>query len=273
MKIVVEPLKSSLEQTFNAKKRTQIHSISAWIYKHLSPAGAFKIEIWQAGAKLTESDPVTSSDIETNTNSTNLNYYHGYYRFLFSGAAFVNEGDFILKLVQTGYTYSDSAYLGWVKPHESITVDLDYTPVDAKENPFGVQIWKWEGFMTRIVDIDDGFTAGSVPTIEAEYPIVTGSVSAPQEVPVGGIVIQDVLYEVIFIAGDGGAIDITGNPQIPSPTNQGATLTLIGTHATNTVKLETGDGLYINGPIIMDDEAILTLQFTDGLWRQVSSNI
>lgn len=48
-----------------------------------------------------------------------------------------------------------------------------------------------------------------------------------------------------FVAGNGGAIDITSNPQIAAGTVVGQRLVLIGCHDTNTIKFENGTGLVL----------------------------
>lgn len=166
-KIVVEELKTGLEQTFSTNYKMQINSLNYLLYKDLNPSGNFYAEIWQGGAMIAQSVAVTSLDIEASTDSTNANWYHGYYRFIFSGIAFVNRGNFTLKLTQSGYTFNENAYIGWVKPHDNIEIEIDYVVTEDRQNPFGVQIWTYGGKMTRIVDIDDGFTAATEPTIGA----------------------------------------------------------------------------------------------------------
>src|SRR4029079_304424 len=65
---------------------------------------------------------------------------------------------------------------------------------------------------------------------------VTGSRGTPQNITAaGGIAPAGKWEEVIFVQGNGGAIDITANPQIAAGTVVGQTLMLIGRSSTNTL--------------------------------------
>ena len=75
------------------------------------------------------------------------------------------------------------------------------------------------------------------------------------------------------IVGDGGAIDITANPQIAAGT-AGQLLILEGRSDTNTVQLDNGNGMHIHGRAIMGNHDVITLRY-DGVnseWTEVSRN-
>ena len=126
--------------------------------------------------------------------------------------------------------------------------------------------------MTRILDVDDNFTSASAPTIGGTGPVVTGSIGAPELITVSGISVIDVSNEMIFIAGSGGAIDITADPQIEAATATGSILTLFGTSDVDTITLENGNGLKLNGSILMDSGKVLSLVFDGVDWSEVARN-
>ena len=273
MKVVVEELSGTLSQTFSTKNRLQVKSIRPYIYKHRSPAGTLTIEIEQNSTTIATSTGVTSADIETNTASTSINFYHGYYRFDFTDQFHIEKGNFTVKLTSSGYTFGESAYFGWVKPHENISIPIDYdqTGKGDESNPFGIEIWTRKGKMTRTLDIDDGFTSASEPSTTFTPPTVTGTFASPTAIVAGtGIEISDVDYEVIIIEGSGGAVDITANPQIETPGTEGARLLLIGASDTNTVVIEDGTGLRLNGTFKFYDKSLMSLVYRDGFWHEVS---
>jgi hypothetical protein len=142
-KLVVEELKTSLKQTFRTNTRLVLQAVRPHIYKHLSPAGDLTLNIIQDG-KTVGTKTVTSAIIESGTDSTPTNYYHGIYTLEFDNQVVVNEGEFEIELVgENGYSFSESAYFGWVKPHEDLYIETEYTPAGDDYNPFGVQLWKW----------------------------------------------------------------------------------------------------------------------------------
>ena len=76
---------------------------------------------------------------------------------------------------------------------------------------------------------------------------------------------------LMLVAGDGGPIDITGNPQIVDGSN-GDFLTLKGTDDTNTLLLEDGNGLSLQGSFTLGKDDSITLVYTaeDDIWRETS---
>lgn len=84
-----------------------VTAIRPHIYKHLAPAGSFYIQIQDAnGKKIANSNSLTAANISAS------NYFHGYVRFDVSASLFP-ETQYRIALKSSGYSYSDSAYIGW----------------------------------------------------------------------------------------------------------------------------------------------------------------
>jgi len=96
-------------------------------------------------------------------------------------------------------------------------------------------------------------------------PSITGTRAAPGTVTAaGGVSFSGTAYENIkFLNSNGGAITVTANPRIQAGTNVGQKLKLIGRSATDTFRLDDGNGLSLNGTWISNENSILTL-FWDG---------
>jgi len=99
---------------------------------------------------------------------------------------------------------------------------------------------------------------------------VTGSRGTPVDVPVGGITPLGVQREAIYVQGDGGAIDITANPQIAAGSLVGDELILICVSDANTLTLEDGDGLSLNGSMLMVNNSVIKLEWDGSLWLEQS---
>lgn len=96
---------------------------------------------------------------------------------------------------------------------------------------------------------------------------VSGSRASPTSITAaGGITPGAYLNQTMFIQGSGGAIDITKNPQIAAGTTVGQKLLLIGRSDTNTVLLEDGTGLSLNGPHTMGADDTLYLVWDGTNW-------
>lgn len=91
--------------------------------------------------------------------------------------------------------------------------------------------------------------ASAVTAATLTTPTVTGSRASPSLLTAGGgIAFTGTNYfNMWFVAGNAGAVDISANPQIAAGTNAGQRLMLVGRHDTNTIRLEDGTGLKLKG--------------------------
>ncbi len=79
----------------------------------------------------------------------------------------------------------------------------------------------------------------------------------------GGITSTSNQRQIIFVAGNGGAVNITANPQISAGSIIGQELRLVGRSATDTVQLDNGTGLSLNGTTVLGLDDVIDL-FWDG---------
>lgn len=111
-------------------------------------------------------------------------------------------------------------------------------------------------------DPADVLTKGYADTTYQKKTVVTGSLAAPQELAVEDTIAHNLTSAdddgLVFVAGDGVAVDLTSVPQIAVPTRIGQKLTVAGCSDANTVKLEHGDGLSQNGEKILGAKAMIT---------------
>lgn len=124
----------------------------------------------------------------------------------------------------------------------------------------------------RILDFTDGFTSASAPDIDSIAPTITGSRASPTSITALGGITASTGNEIQFVQGSGGAVDITANPQISAGNFTGQSLTLVGRHDTNTVKLEDGTGLELNGACTLSAASVITLMWDGTKWTEVNRN-
>ena len=86
----------------------------------------------------------------------------------------------------------------------------------------------------------------------------------------GGIIVT---HRDMKVAGDGGAVDITANPQIALGRNRQRVL-IQGTHDVNTVQLDDGNGLILEGAVscILGKNDIIELfcDLIEGVWIEMN---
>lgn len=91
-----------------------IVAIRPKIYKHNNPAGSLKMEIRDASQNLlAESNTVT---IQSLTDVTNA-FAHGYFQFDVN-VGFAANTDYYVRMVSTGYTFAENAFVGWCRGFE-----------------------------------------------------------------------------------------------------------------------------------------------------------
>lgn len=267
--LLLNPLVTTLTQKIKipGNNRSHIQAIRPRLLLFNNPSGSLKIAVKDLSGSERFSLTQSISDIYTNS-SISDDYAHGFFKFEFSEVSILDPGTYNVELSGSGYSYSDSSYIGWIIDYEFHTLDRTSSLI----NPYGMEIWAWRRFnMTRILDFSDSQSSASAPTAQA----VTGSQSSATAIVAGtGINHNNVGNEIIFIAGSGGAVDVSATPQVEAGDSDGDRLTLIGTSDTNTVTLEDGDGLSLNGTCVLGAEDVLELVWSDddSLWYETNRN-
>lgn len=102
--------------------------------------------------------------------------------------------------------------------------------------------------------------------------VVTGTRATPQDIGTGGItyVNADGPLQTWFVQGNGGPIIVSGNPAISAAATVGRRLRLIGRSDTNTLTLNDGNGLDLNGPVVLGASSVIDLEFDGTNWVETS---
>lgn len=121
---------------------------------------------------------------------------------------------------------------------------------------------------------NDLVTKGYVTAGYVQVPVIVGSVGSPQAVTaVGGVNFTgtaDEYLHIYFLQGSGGAVDISANPQISAGTAIGQRLVIRGCSDTNTIKLEHGAGLLMNGECFLGSGSMIEFLWTGSTWDEMS---
>lgn len=109
------------------------------------------------------------------------------------------------------------------------------------------------------------------PAPPAQQVIIGTFVNPTKISAAGGIPVTSDLNVKRYIAGDGGNIDITKNPQIDAGTD-GQKITLVGTSDDHRVLLENGNGLIMDGPFNMGLGSVITFGNNGVNWIEEGRN-
>ena len=165
MYLVVEELRTSIDQDFTPKRVTNAVAFRPNLYIAGSPSGSLKITVLDGS---TEIASVTQTIADIRANLGNPNYVHGVIRFTLSEIIRLSRDTYTLRLEGTGgYSYSNSDYVGWVQNHENLINEPDTTPTSDLLNPYGFELWSYKGdyMAKRILDFDDTFTSATQPDV------------------------------------------------------------------------------------------------------------
>jgi len=112
--------------------------------------------------------------------------------------------------------------------------------------------------------------AAAAAAVNNAIPDIVGTRASPQAIVAGtGLAFADTSYfSIWFIQGSGGAVDVSANPQIAAGTVLGQKLTVIGRSATNTVTLEDGTGLSLNGMWVGGLDDVIGLMWDGTNWAE-----
>lgn len=139
MKLLVEPLRTTITYNGDATGRILARNIRPRIYKAGSPAGTLTLTVKQSGDTLGTAS-LTLAAIETGIGSSD--YFHGVINFAFSQDVVINKGAFTVELSASGYTFSESAHYGWIADFEDPVNALEGSVNNVTDKPFSFEIWE-----------------------------------------------------------------------------------------------------------------------------------
>lgn len=135
--LVVDELTTTLEQDIELglDKRYQLNGAHLYIYMHNAPAGTFTVSV-KDGATTLVSQDFTSAEFQTDLGTTDT-YAYGWKPVTFSNTP-LKKGVYSVELSSTGYSFSESSYIGWIRPYYDAFIETTSTPLNDFQNPFGV---------------------------------------------------------------------------------------------------------------------------------------
>lgn len=140
-KIVMDELVTTLRQDIAVKERLILSHIKLFLYLHNDPSGTFTISV-KDGATTLGSASLTMDQIKIGASFGNNQYHKGMFRFGVDPNPILNpDTTYTLELSSSGYSFSESSYLAWVKEHENLTNTFNYNTISDYEKPFSFQLW------------------------------------------------------------------------------------------------------------------------------------
>lgn len=137
MKLVVYELKAAgLEQTLVPNKNVILHSVRPHLIRFNRPAGTLKMQVLDSDDNLiAESASLDIDDIGT------MDFAHGVVKFDLLAGLTKNQ-TYKFKLIGEGYTFSESAYVGWCNGFDLEIYPPSYSPETSLQYPLLIENWE-----------------------------------------------------------------------------------------------------------------------------------
>lgn len=141
--------------------------------------------------------------------------------------------------------------------------------------PTADQITAAQGYS---LDALSSATAAAVSAAEAAASaasVVAPQITGTRSVPIGisasvGISFTGLpVFHTWFVEGSGGPVTVTANPAITAGSQVGQKLTIIGRSDINTLTFNDGNGLDLNGPVILESSSCIGLEFDGTNWFEI----
>jgi hypothetical protein len=261
--LVVEELFTTLTQDINLTNnhRYQVAAFRPKIFMYNAPAGTFTLSL-KSGANVLQSVTFTSAEIKSDLNTTD-NYAWLWKALIFDNPLPVVKGTYTLELSSSGYSFTNSSYLGWIKDFNNLYNERSEVFESYQTNPLTFQIYtKKRGElanMSRLIDFADGFSTPNAPVTLGGIVVV-----ANQNITNGGqIALDPAADQVLKVTGSGGAVTASITPFSGSVAD-GSIVRLEGQDNTNTVTLVHNDaagGCILNGNATLGKQDTLHLRY------------
>lgn len=141
-RLAVEELITTLSQPFQVTKPLNIAGVKPYLFAASPSITSITLEIHQ-GATVIFSKTLTFAEIKT-MGSTTLNNWHGFIPFTNESSIFLSPGDYTIVLSASGYTYSHSNFIGWIKDRVCYIGNiLGTAPTNYKLNPYSYRLLEY----------------------------------------------------------------------------------------------------------------------------------
>lgn len=138
MKLLIHELSTTLRQKITIGDQNILCvAVRPYLYKHGSPAGTLTVNVLDSSlVEIASSDPVTITNISA------IAYFHGLVKFDIEVGLTKNTDYWIELEAGGGYSFSESAYVGWNHGFDLGIVDEDYSPSSGLNSPFIAELWE-----------------------------------------------------------------------------------------------------------------------------------
>lgn len=142
--LVIDELRTTLSQSFTitSNNRVNVAGIRPYLYMHNAPAGTFTLSV-KNGAETLASQTFTSAEIQSDLSTANA-YAYLWKTITFDNPLQLDADTYTLEISSSGYTFSETGYLAWIKEHENQWHTQTGTADSVFDNTFSFQIFDYK---------------------------------------------------------------------------------------------------------------------------------
>ncbi len=141
--ILLDELRTTLDQDFTVSKRFNLVHIYPKLYLHNDPSGVFTLSIKESGVILS-SNTFTLADIKSGAGFNDNEYHTGFFQVTLNNPVVLNKNiTYTIEISASGYTFSESSYLGWEKEWDNYTNTFSVSITGEDQSPFAYRLWSY----------------------------------------------------------------------------------------------------------------------------------
>lgn len=142
MKLIVNELGLSNDNELFQEITVGDHSrfvtnIRPHLYRHNSPAGSLRMEV----RDLNDQVAATSDIVAISSIDPGNDFFHGEIRFSLDFGFQAGASYRVYLVGVSGYTFSESAYIGWCRDFDLRKYPVDYTPATGMNSALLMELW------------------------------------------------------------------------------------------------------------------------------------
>lgn len=146
MRLLAHELHTKLTQRITTgPKPIQVTALRPHLLRYLAPTGSLQMQIEDdTGSILQVSETIAIASLPAG------NYFHGYVRFLINCALRANTTYRVSLLALSGYSFSESAWVGWCNDYDLRKVQANYSPNIGWSAALDLELWETRNAIRRV---------------------------------------------------------------------------------------------------------------------------
>lgn len=153
--------------------------------------------------------------------------------------------------------------VGWTLNQNALQSTITFVPAEVPQP--GQDVYAFYLVNPQTVGVSPQGGGGSGGFAVQGTPLSPLTISAS-----GGVGVTSAQRQLKYVTSLAGQTPVTANPQVQAGTVLGQELMLIGTSAVNSVVLSHGNGLDLNGTMILDNNSSILLVWNGSSWYETS---